>query len=261
MKCGNFVLLLLSFLALLLTVNAVSAMPTVFLPPNKTLAIPDGVKLHLGDTYVQSVGSAIHIEKWFSSNWVNYTVDGASTQTIYNGTDPTFVIIDGVNKTVGDGWTTVSGLMTVIASSSVQIEWAVPSTPVTPSDPYHPQTSSNQLVLFKVTMNGKPVENCQIRISTSTYQEYVGTYMTDADGKATAYLSVGTYDYSATYKEKRVSGTFQHIQEETIELDLGTGQITQIPALDRTQLTRIGVGLIVVVGAVFAITFIAKKRR
>lgn len=40
--------LIAAFLAVL-TINAVSATHTIFLPPNKTLAIPDGVKLHLGD--------------------------------------------------------------------------------------------------------------------------------------------------------------------------------------------------------------------
>ena len=257
MKCRKFVLLLLSFHALLLTVNAVSAMPTVFLPPNKTLAIPDGVKLHLGDYYVQSVGTPIHITKWLTSNWINYTVDGAGTQTIYYPTTPEAVYIDTVHHGIGDGWTYAANVISVtVATSAVQIDF---NTEI-PYVPNTPQTSSNFDVLFKVLMNGKAVENCQIRISTTSYQEYVGTYMTDAEGEATAYLSVGTYDYRATYQQKAVSGTFQHIQEETIELDLGTGQITQTPALDRTQLTRIGVGLIVVVGAVFAITFIAKKR-
>jgi len=257
-KCGKSVWLLLSFLILWLTVNTVSAMPTVFLPPNKTLAIPDGVKLHLGDYYVQSVGTAIHITKWLSSNWINYTVDGAGTQNIYYPSTPEAVYIDTVHHGIGDGWTYSSSIISVtVATSAVQIDFNTVSTPpIVPP----PQTSSNFDVLFKVSMNGKPVLNCQIRISTTTYQEYVGTYMTDELGKATAYLPVGTYDYHATYQQKAVSGTFQHIQEETIEVDLGTGQITQIPALDRTQLTRIGVGLIVVVGAVFAITFIAKKR-
>lgn len=258
MKCRKSKWLLLSFLALCLTVNAVSALPTVFLPPNKTLAIPDGVKLHLGDYYVQSVGTPIHIQKWFSSNWINYTVDGAGTQTIYYPTTPEAVYIDTVHHGIGDGWTYSSSVISVtVATSAVQIDFNTGSSYV----PSVPQTSSNELVLFKVTMNGAPLENCQIRISTTSYQDYVGTYMTDETGRATAYLPVGTYDYSASYQEKRVSGTFQHIQEETIELDFGTGQVTQIPALDRTQLTRIGVGLIVVVGAVFAITFIAKNRR
>ena len=232
----------------------------MFLPPNKTLAIPDGTKLHLGNTYIQSVGTPVHITKWFSSNWVNYTVDGAGTQTVYNGTDPSCAYIDGINKTVGDGWTTASGVVTVTAAlSTVEIEWAAPSTLVIPPNP--PQTSSNQLVLFKVTLNSKPVEGCQIRISTTTYQEYVGTYMTDQQGEATAYLAVGTYDYHVTYQQKAVSGTFQHIEEETITLDLGTGQVTQTPALDRTQILRIGVGLLVIVGGVFAIFTVTKKKR
>ena len=150
----------------------------------------------------------------------------------------------------------------VSSEFTVNSEWSISTTPSS-TDESPPQTSSSQTVLFKVTLNGKPIQNCQIRISTTTYQDYVGTYMTNEMGKATAYLAVGTYDYSATYQEKRVTGTFQHIQEEIIELDLGTGETTQkpIPALDKTQLIKIGIGLIVVVGAVFAIVTVAKKRR
>lgn len=150
----------------------------------------------------------------------------------------------------------------VSSEFTISSEWSISTTPSS-RDESPPQTSSSQTVLFKVTMNGKPQQNCQIRISTTTYQDYVGTYMTDSNGEATVYLDVGTYDYSATYQQKRVSGSFQHIEEETIELDLGTGETSQrsMPGLDRTQVTKIGVGLIAVVAAVFAVTFIAKKRR
>lgn len=150
----------------------------------------------------------------------------------------------------------------VSSEFTISSEWTISTTPSS-SDESPPQTSSSQTVLFKVTMNGIALENCQIRISTTTYQDYVGTYMTDAQGKATAYLAVGTYDYSASYQQKRVSGTFQHIEEEIIELDLGTGETSQrpMPALDRTQIMKIGVALIVVVGAVFGIVTVTKKKR
>jgi hypothetical protein len=191
-------------------------------------------------------------KQWFNiqngSTWIyptnqSYTIP----TTISSFTDGVYTFYAYANNTIGQEF-----------SSTVPFAIAIPATGTVPT----PGSGTSSLsVLFKVAMNGKPVENCQIRISTSTYQDYVGTYMTDAQGKATAYLPVGTYDYSASYQQKRVSGTFQHIEEETIELDLGTGQITQIPALDRTQVTKIGIALIVVVGAVFAIVTVTKKKR
>ena len=258
-KCRKLSSLFLISFSILLAINAVFAMPTVFLPPNKTLAIPDGVKLHLGDYYVQSVGTPIHLVKWLSSNWINYTVDGAGTQTIYYPTTPETVYIDTVHHGIGDGWTYAASIISVTAATGqVQIDFnTVSATPTVPG----PQTSSNFDVLFKVSKNGKPVENCQITISTTTYQEYVGEYQTDRQGEATFYLAVGTYDYHAKFEGKTLSGTFQHIEEETITIDFGTGQTTQTPVLDRAQLIRIGVGVIVIIGAVFAITAVTKKKR
>lgn len=50
--------------------------------------------------------------------WFNYTVASAGTQRINNGSQPDTVFINGVLKTVGDGWTYSGGTVTVTGSSS-----------------------------------------------------------------------------------------------------------------------------------------------
>ena len=57
-------------------------------------------------------------------NWTNYTVSGAGTQNIYNGSKPDTVYIDGLSRNENNGWTYSGGTTTVTtATASVNINF------------------------------------------------------------------------------------------------------------------------------------------
>jgi hypothetical protein len=109
------------FISLFLLPFCTAASPDVQIP--FTLVIPAGLKVHFGDQWVSTTSTDMHITSWFSSSWVNYTVDGPGTQEICQGTRPGQVWVDGVQKTTS-GWT-YSGTTSTVNSavSSVAIYW------------------------------------------------------------------------------------------------------------------------------------------
>jgi len=59
-----------------------------------------------------------------SGNWTNYTVSGAGTQDIYNGTKPNRVFLNGILHSEYSGWTYSAGIITVTgATSSASLYW------------------------------------------------------------------------------------------------------------------------------------------
>jgi len=67
-------------------------------------------------------------------NWTNYTVSGAGTQNIYNGSKPDTVILDGLSRNENNGWTYSGGTTTVTtATASVNINFGSASIS-TPTD-------------------------------------------------------------------------------------------------------------------------------
>lgn len=88
-----------------------------------TLYRDSNTRWHFNDTWVTST-TDLTITVFHSSGWFNYTVSGAGTQEINNGTEPTSVLIDGIDKTKGDGWTYSGGTVTVTsASSNASLLW------------------------------------------------------------------------------------------------------------------------------------------
>lgn len=87
--------------------------------------IPLGRKVHFGNYWIEATsGTKIKITVWFESGWTKYDVNGAGTQNIYNGTKPTHVYIDTVEKAEGDGWSYTDGIVTVTdATSSTYLQW------------------------------------------------------------------------------------------------------------------------------------------
>ena len=66
----------------------------------------------------------IVITVFHNGNWLNYTVSGAGTQEIYNGTEPNSVYVDGSEGTEGVDWTCTEGRVSVLtATSSAQLTW------------------------------------------------------------------------------------------------------------------------------------------
>jgi len=240
-------------------ISSVHAMPTIRFPTDKTVAIPNGMKVHFGDAWVSTTSTAIHIQAFFEDNWFNYTVDNAGTQQIYNGTEPDVVWLDGTHHAENDGWTYISSTITIIAATSqAQLYWNPTYTP-----PYTPpQTYGNPFeVLFKV-FNGKDkINNCEIRIIRTAYKEFVETVITDTNGEATAYLQPDTYDYTAKWIGKSVTGSFVHGEQQTITINFASGQTEVKKGIDRAFVLRLGIGAVVIIGVVLAVTSITKGGR
>ena len=237
-------------------------MPQIRFP--STIVIPSGMKVHFGSQWVSTSGSAMHIQEFFISNWFNYTVDNAGTQNIYNDTQPDLVLIDGVERPITNGWNYAADTITVTgATSSCRIEWIVPSTPSTPPiwSPPQGQTSNTLKVLFKTKVGKTPAPQVEITVYEAAYNTYQDRYITDDNGEALASLPAGSYNWAANYRGAKMTGSFFHVEAQTVTIDFGSGTSQVGPTLDRAQLLKIGVGAIVVIGAVFAIVTVTKNKR
>ena len=84
---------------------------------------------HFGTTWITST-TDVTITAWFSGDWLNYTVPSSGTQQISNGSKPTAVFLDDVNKTEGDGWSYSGTTVTVTgATTSASLYWGSGGTP------------------------------------------------------------------------------------------------------------------------------------
>jgi len=89
--------------------------------------------INIGGTWLNSTCD-MTLTAFNPENWINYTVSGAGTQQIYNGSKPAQVWINGVNMTENTGWTYSAGIVTVgLATSTVSIGFAssLPVAPIT----------------------------------------------------------------------------------------------------------------------------------
>jgi hypothetical protein len=128
------------------------------------------------------------------ANWINYIVAGAGTQNIYNGSKPTIVYINGEKNPEGSGWSYAAGTITITgATSSAWLFWGTEI----------PGSTGSSLLLRFLTERLKDV---YIEVSNFMDGVVLATLTTDRDGIAETYLSVGTYNYTATYNEKEVTG-------------------------------------------------------
>jgi hypothetical protein len=91
-------------------------------------------KVEIGDMWFNNTCD-MTLTAFNSQNWTNYTVTGAGTQEIYNGTKPNAVWINGVNTTEGAGWTYANGIVTVTTATSIaNLYWGTAtSTPASSS--------------------------------------------------------------------------------------------------------------------------------
>jgi len=206
------------FLAVFFLVSPVLAVYQF--PCDVTLA--GNVTYHFGNEYFKTTSAYATIEAWFVNNWMNYTVPSAGTQTIYNGSKPLYVLIDGTNTTENSGWTYSSGIVTVTtATSAACISYASVSTP-----PVVPPKGSggNYQLIWIVTLNGDMVDGADIKLIDAAYGWYVAELST-VDGQASHSLASGTYNYTVTYKKYEVKGTLIHDSDETVSVDLATKRV------------------------------------
>lgn len=78
------------------------------------------------NSYWLTTTTDMNVTAWFTDNWLNYTVDGAGTQEIHNGTKPMTVYFDDVEQTEGDTWSYADGTVTVTTSATeVAILWGI----------------------------------------------------------------------------------------------------------------------------------------
>jgi len=65
----------------------------------------------------------MHIQQFYESNWLNYTVDGVGKQIIgSNNTQPSTIIIDGITKTATNYWNATDSTTVILdATNQVQI--------------------------------------------------------------------------------------------------------------------------------------------
>jgi len=82
------------------------------------------------------------VTKFYVSEWINYTVFSYGTQKINQGSKPNKVLLNGVQKSEGDGWSYSSGITTVTgATSSGALYWGeADTTPPTYSSIAHNTT-------------------------------------------------------------------------------------------------------------------------
>jgi len=125
---------MLILLAVFLSVAIVQAYASHNFPSGKTVRIRNGLKAHFGDEWISTTGTDVHVSSWFTNNWLNYTVDVAGSQQVYNGSKPTTVLIDGTPKTEGDGWTYTAGIVTLGSpATSAALYWGSTTQPDVPT--------------------------------------------------------------------------------------------------------------------------------
>lgn len=212
-----FVLFLAAFF-LVAPVLAVYHFPT-------DINLVGNVTYHFGDEYFSTTSSYATITAWFVDNWVNYTVSGAGTQTIYNGSKPLYVLIDGTQSTETNGWTYAGGVVTV-TSATYAVCMSFDSVSVSPAvDTGTGGTGGSYQLIWIILLNGNMVDGADIKLIDAAYGWYVAELST-VDGQASQDLPSGTYNYTVTWKEFEVKGTLIHDCDETVSVDLATKHVS-----------------------------------
>ena len=238
--------------------------PSVRFPSGHAVSIAADHAVFFGTVKITTVSTAMHITVFLEDNWFNYTVDQIGTQTFYNGTKPDLVLIDGNQRTETNGWTSASSAITVTdAHSSCSLQW-MSSTPIRPTDPESPggpQTSNSLKVLFKTVMGKNPAPQVEITVYEAAYNTYQDRYITDDNGEYLAYLPAGSYNWAANYRGTKLTGSFFHVEPQTVTIDFASRQSLIAPSLDRTQILKIVIAAVVVLAAILVMVTITKKSR
>jgi len=113
----------LAITILLVLIASLAYAVVIYHLPYATI-IPKGMKVHFGNYWISTSGTNVRLTAWFKNGWTNYTVYGAGTQQIYNGSKPTSIYIDGIKKDENDGWSYSDGITTITgATVSASLYW------------------------------------------------------------------------------------------------------------------------------------------
>jgi hypothetical protein len=187
-------------------------------------------------------GGLIH-KQWYNlNNGSNQTYTISTSMTL---TDGTYTFNAYVNNTLGD-------------EGSASVTFTVAIAPYTPGPA---QSSSSQNVLFKVTVGKSPAVSAEIRVYDAAYNQLQDTYITEDNGEVLAYLQPGGYNWVAKYRGATLSGSFFHVEDQTVKINFATGESIVMPTLDRPQLLKIGIAAIVLIGFVAVVASVTKGKR
>lgn len=144
-----FKIMIIIGLSVALVVGSVQAISVKRVPGSGRVAVARvGVKAHLSNGWFLASGINVSLRGWQESNWINYTVEGAGTQLINVSDFPSMVILQGVNRGVGDGWTYANGAVNVTgATASAALKFGGQS-------PIGPPFTTITLVSFTVAASG-----------------------------------------------------------------------------------------------------------
>lgn len=100
--------------------------------PQWNVGLSPNIKTYFAETTWINTSQPIVISSLWRDNWLNYTVSALGTQQIRYDTRPVKVILDGVERSEGNGWSysEETGTVTVTtALNSVAIQWEQPTPP------------------------------------------------------------------------------------------------------------------------------------
>lgn len=121
-----------------------------------------------------------------------------------------------------------------------------------------PVGSGSTEIRFKVLLDEKPVDGCEIQLFETPHNIYELTVYTGADGWASVFIRFGEYTYIARYGEYEFAGDILHIQYEEVTIRLDQGQASVDRPSIKTAVAFIILAVCLVCGAGFAFSQIKR---
>lgn len=212
----------------------------------QSMGVKDGLKVHFGSSWISTSGTDIFVDEF--GDWVTYDVDGAGSQQVYKGSEPSSVFIDEVKKSEGDGWsysdsTNIASVTDATIKASLYFGTVVPPS----TSPNGTAGTSTFTVLFRVLVANSPCEGCMIEVFEMPYNYYQGCVHTDEKGHARMNLDYGEYRYNAEYEGMLKNGTFLHADYQVIDVTFEKARF------EGSQVSKLVMALVVVCVAVAVI--------
>ena len=112
--------------------SSVYALPQAQQNPKWNVGLSPNIKTYFTETTWINTSQPIVVSSLWRDNWLNYTVSALGTQQICYGDRPIKVVLDGVERSEGDGWSYADGTVTVTgATSNVSLYWGPSATTLT----------------------------------------------------------------------------------------------------------------------------------
>jgi len=191
-----------------------------------------------------------------SGNWTNYTISGAGTQNIYNGSKPSAVYLDGVSHAENDGWTYTTGTVTVTsATANVKLNFGAASVTEEERDGGGGYSSSLIEIGFLVLLKNAPVEGAQIMLLDVDTNMTLYTMYSDGTGYASTTLKPQEYWLKCEYGEYKVLKKLEIVNQpnQIIHVNLDENEVWQF------QLSLSLIGIVVIVLVCVAVVYARSK--